>query len=160
VDADGYLYIADRRIDMIVSGGANIYPAEVEAALSEHPGVADVVVIGLPDPEWGKRVHAVIQPQEAQRPPTAAQLKAFCRERLAAYKAPRTYEFVLDFPRSDAGKVQRSAMVAERTVDARPPVTAVVADWPRAGGRGLGMPGHGRSAIRCMVNGTGCPVRR
>jgi bile acid-coenzyme A ligase len=125
VDADGYLYIADRRVDMIVSGGANIYAAEVEAALSEHAGVADVVVIGLPDPEWGKRVHAVIQPRDASRPPTASDLKAFCRERLAAYKAPRTYEFVLDFPRSDAGKIQRSAMVAERTVDVRFPATAV-----------------------------------
>jgi bile acid-coenzyme A ligase len=126
VDADGYLYIADRRVDMIVSGGANIYPAEVEAVLSEHAGVADVVVIGLLDPEWGKRVHAVIQPRDSNRPPTASELKAFCRERLAAYKAPRTYEFVLDFPRSDAGKIQRSAMVAERTVDVRPPATAVM----------------------------------
>jgi bile acid-coenzyme A ligase len=120
VDAEGYLYIADRRVDMIVSGGANVYPAEVEAALSEHPGVADVVVIGLPDPEWGKRVHAVIQPRDANEPPSASELKAFCRERLAAYKAPRTYEFVLDFPRNDAGKIQRSAMVAERTVELRP----------------------------------------
>jgi bile acid-coenzyme A ligase len=126
MDEQGYLYIADRRVDMIVSGGANVYPAEVEAALSEHMGVADVVVIGLPDPEWGKRVHAVIQPRDASQPPSASDLKAFCRERLAAYKAPRTYEFVLDFPRSDAGKIQRSAMVAERTVDVRPPATAVI----------------------------------
>jgi acyl-CoA synthetase (AMP-forming)/AMP-acid ligase II len=64
VDEEGYLFIADRRVDMINSGGANVYPAEVEAALSEHPGVGDIVVIGVPDPEWGKRVHAVVQPSD------------------------------------------------------------------------------------------------
>src|SRR5690606_3157498 len=62
LDEDGYLYVADRRVDMIVSGGANVFPAEVEAALSEHPAVHDVVVIGLPDPEWGRRVHAIVEP--------------------------------------------------------------------------------------------------
>ena len=68
LDDDGYLYIADRRTDLIVSGGANVYPAEVEAALGEHPQVADVVVIGLPDPEWGQRVHAVVQPADPDHP--------------------------------------------------------------------------------------------
>src|SRR5206468_2329140 len=71
VDAEGYLYIADRRMDMIVTGGANVYPAEVEAALSEHPAVGDVTVIGVPDAEWGKRVHAVVQPIDPTRPPAA-----------------------------------------------------------------------------------------
>ena len=62
VDSDGWVYLADRRVDMIVTGGANVFPAEVEAALSEDPGVADVVVIGIPDEEWGHRVHAIVQP--------------------------------------------------------------------------------------------------
>src|SRR5919205_4395621 len=68
LDEDGYLYIADRRVDMIVSGGANVYPAEVEAALSEHPALADVAVIGVPDEEWGRRVHAVVQPANPADP--------------------------------------------------------------------------------------------
>ena len=61
LDEDGFLYMADRRVDMIVTGAANVFPAEVEAALSEHPGIADVVVVGLRDPEWGRRVHAIVQ---------------------------------------------------------------------------------------------------
>ena len=68
VDADGYLYLADRRVDMIISGGANVFPAEVEAALIDHPAVADVVVIGLRDPEWGQRVHAIIEVKDGRRP--------------------------------------------------------------------------------------------
>lgn len=114
VDAEGYLYIADRRVDMIVTGAANVYPAEVEAALTEHPAVADVAVIGLPDAEWGKRVHAIVQPREGAETPTASELDRHCRERLASYKAPKTYEFVAALPRSDAGKIRRSALVAAR----------------------------------------------
>ena len=114
VDADGYLYIADRRVDMIVSGGANVFPAEVEAALSEHPGVADVVVIGLPDPEWGRRVHAIVEPADPRAPVTAADLDPFVRERLAAYKVPKGYEFVVQMPRTDAGKINRGALIVER----------------------------------------------
>lgn len=114
VDNDGYLYIADRRVDLIVTGGANVYPAEVEAALTEHAAVADVAVIGLLDREWGRRVHAVIQPRADMAPPTARELDRHCRERLASYKAPKTYEFVADLPRNDAGKIQRSALVAAR----------------------------------------------
>ena len=79
LDADGYLWIADRRVDMIVSGGANVFPAEVEAALSEHPKVRDVVVIGLPDAEWGHRVHAIVEPTDPADPPTRAELDAYPR---------------------------------------------------------------------------------
>ena len=61
LDEEGYLYLADRRVDMIVTGGANVFPAEVEAVLSEHPGIADAVVVGLADPEWGRRVHAIVE---------------------------------------------------------------------------------------------------
>jgi bile acid-coenzyme A ligase len=114
VDEDGFLYIADRRRDMIVSGGANVFPAEVEAALSEHPDVLDAVVIGLPDPEWGHRVHAVVQPSDPVHPPTADELHVHCRARLAPYKTPKSFEIVERVPRSAAGKVSRSALVDER----------------------------------------------
>ena len=114
LDDDGYLYIADRRVDMIVSGGANVYPAEVEAALSEHPGVQDVIVIGLPDPEWGRRVHAIIEATDPAAPVTAPELDAFVRERLAAYKVPKDYEFVALMPRTDAGKINRGVLTEER----------------------------------------------
>ena len=114
LDEDGYLYIADRRVDMIVSGGANVYPAEVEAALSEHPGLADVVVIGVPDEEWGRRVHAIIEPRDPANPPSIAELNAHVRERIAAWKAPKTYEFVTQLPRNEAGKIRRTALAAER----------------------------------------------
>ena len=114
VDDDGYLYIADRRTDLIITGGANVYPAEVEAALSEHPGVGDVAVIGVPDEEWGRRVHAVIQPADLQHPPAIADLDRHVRERLTSYKVPKTYEIVDALPRNEAGKIRRSALVAER----------------------------------------------
>lgn len=114
VDADGYLYIADRRTDLIITGGANVFPAEVEAALSEHPAVADQVVVGVPDPEWGHRVHAIVQPVDAARPPTSEELREHCRARLAAYKVPKTYEVVERVPRSEAGKLNRSVLGAER----------------------------------------------
>jgi bile acid-coenzyme A ligase len=114
VDADGYLFLADRRTDLIITGGANVYPAEVEAALTEHPSVGDVAVIGLPDDDWGKRVHAVVQLAVGSEP-AAADLECHCRERLASYKVPKTWEFVEQLPRDDAGKLRRSALVAERT---------------------------------------------
>ncbi|HEX2038681.1 MAG TPA: AMP-binding protein [Acidimicrobiales bacterium] len=114
VDEDGYLFVADRRVDMIISGGANIYPAEVEACLSEHPDVADVAVIGLPDPDWGQKVHALVQPRAPEAAPSEAELRAFCRSRLARYKVPKSFEFVDILPRNDVGKLQRSALVAER----------------------------------------------
>jgi bile acid-coenzyme A ligase len=108
LDGDGYLYLADRRKDMIISGGANVYPAEVEAALSENPDVADVVVVGLADTEWGQRVHAVIQARDPSAPPSAGQLTEHCRARLAPYKVPKSFEFTEHIPRSAAGKVRRS----------------------------------------------------
>lgn len=114
LDADGYLYIADRRVDMIVSGGANVYPAEVEAALSEHPDVADVVVIGLSDAEWGRRVHAIVEPRDVRNPPTRDELDAHARARLAAYKVPKGYELIDHMPRTDAGKINRSRLTEER----------------------------------------------
>ena len=111
-DADGYLYLGDRMQDMILSGGANIYPAEVEAAIQEHPAVKSVCVIGLPDEDKGNVVHAIV---EADRGAIDTQeLLAFATERLAKYKLPRTVEFVDTPLRDEAGKVRRAALRAER----------------------------------------------
>jgi bile acid-coenzyme A ligase len=114
LDADGYLYIADRRTDMIITGGANVFPAEVESALIDHPEIADVVVIGIADQAWGRRVHAVVQPVDTARPPTAQAVIRYAKDRLAGYKVPKTVEFVDEIPRSAATKVNRSAMVQAR----------------------------------------------
>ena len=118
LDEDGYLFVADRRQDMIISGGANIFPAEIEAALSEHPEVVDSAVIGLPDDEWGQSVHALIQPRDATHAPSSAELRAHCRARLAAYKVPKAFETMERLPRTEAGKLNRSELVNERTGDA------------------------------------------
>jgi bile acid-coenzyme A ligase len=114
LDDEGYLYIADRRTDMIISGGANVYPAEVEAVLNAHPRVGDTAVIGLPDPEWGRRVHALVEPLDYSSPPSPEELKQFCRQSLASYKAPRTYEYLERLPRDETGKIRRSQLVAAR----------------------------------------------
>ena len=108
-DAEGYYYICDRRIDMIISGGVNIYPAEVEAVLHAHPSVMDAAVIGVPDPKWGESVKAVVQ----LRPGAATsedQLVAFCAGRLAGYKKPRSVDFVDELPRDAAGKLLKRAI--------------------------------------------------
>ena len=114
VNDEGYVFPADRRTDLIISGGANVYPREVEAVLTEHPLVRDVAVIGLPDDEWGRRVHAVVLPvDEAEL--ASAELAAFCRARLVSYKVPKSFELVRDFPRDESGKIRRSALVAARS---------------------------------------------
>ncbi|MFI9387027.1 AMP-binding protein [Kutzneria sp. NPDC052558] len=114
LDADGYLYVLDRRDDLIISGGVNIYPAEIEQHLLTHPAVADVAVIGVPDPEWGHRVLAVVRPGPAvvAGPDLAEELDAFCRAGLAALKCPRRYEFMADLPRSESGKLLRRTLRA------------------------------------------------
>jgi bile acid-coenzyme A ligase len=111
-DADGYLYLGDRMADMILTGGANVYPAEVEAALLEHPGVRSAVVIGLPDEDKGNRIHAIVEADEEQVP--AGELLEFAAERLVVYKLPRSIEYVDEPLRDDAGKVRRSAHRAAR----------------------------------------------
>lgn len=115
LDEGGFLFMADRRVDLIVSGGANVYPAEVEAAVGEHPEVADVVVIGLPDPEWGRRVHAIVQ-REPGSALTSDDVRAYARSRLAPYKVPKSVELVDLIPRSAAMKVSRQQLIAERIV--------------------------------------------
>ena len=112
LDDDGYLYLGDRAADMILSGGANIYPAEVEAALQEHEGVHSCAVIGLPDDDKGNSIHAIIEADPASV--DLVELRAFLGERLVTYKVPRTFEFVSTPLRDDAGKVRRSALRAER----------------------------------------------
>src|SRR5690606_1025062 len=95
LDADGYLYLTDRSADLIISGGVNVYPAEVEAELLRHPAVADAAVIGVPDEEWGEVVVAVVEAAPGAVSPTLAdELVAHCREHLAGYKCPRRIDFV------------------------------------------------------------------
>jgi long-chain acyl-CoA synthetase len=117
-DDDGYLYIADRRTDMIVSGGVNIYAAEVEAALVELPGVVDAVVFGLPDAAMGQVTHAVIEPR-AGEPMSPERVLSALEGRLAKYKWPRTVEFVDELPREPSGKVRKFELrEARMTADA------------------------------------------
>lgn len=111
LDEDDYLFLSDRRTDLILRGGANIYPAEVEAALIEHPAVIDAVVVGLPCDELGARVHAIVR--LAGNIPVEA-IDAFVRERIAIYKCPASYEVTEADLRDEAGKVRRSALRAER----------------------------------------------
>jgi bile acid-coenzyme A ligase len=108
MDADGYLYIADRRTDLILTGGANVYPAEVEAALLEHPLVLSCAVVGLPDDDLGARVHAVVQLSDQSV--VEDELRAFVAERLVRYKMPRSFRFVDTSLRDQAGKVRRAAV--------------------------------------------------
>ncbi len=103
-DEEGYYFICDRRVDMIISGGTNVYPAEVEAALSAHPAVMDVAVIGVPDEEFGEAVKAIVQLRQGSDA-TADELIAFCAERIAGYKKPRSVDFVAELPRDAAGKL-------------------------------------------------------
>jgi bile acid-coenzyme A ligase len=112
MDDDGYLYIADRRTDLILAGGANIYPAEVEAALEEHPLVLSCAVIGVPDEDLGQRVHALVQ---TSADVSDDDLRAFLKDRLVQYKIPRSFERSDGPVRDDAGKVRRSALVEERS---------------------------------------------
>jgi len=104
IDADGYVYVTDRIKDMIISGGENIYPAEIERVLAEHPGIAEVAVIGVPDERWGEVPKAVVAPR-AGASVDADELVAWCRERLAGYKVPKTVDVVPELPRNPTGKV-------------------------------------------------------
>jgi long-chain acyl-CoA synthetase len=115
-DGEGYLYLSDRRADLIISGGVNIYPAEIEEALIMHPAVADVAVIGIPDAEMGQAVLAIVQ---LSSPGTwsdglAAELIVHCRSRLASYKAPRSVEFAAELPRTPTGKLLRRTLRDQR----------------------------------------------
>ena len=120
MDEAGYLYLADRRTDLILAGGANIYPAEVEAALDEHPLVRSCAVIGLPDEDLGQRVHAIVELDSSAGDVTDDELRAFLAERLVGYKIPRSFERAAGPVRDDAGKVRRSGLLQERLSEGAP----------------------------------------
>jgi acyl-CoA synthetase (AMP-forming)/AMP-acid ligase II len=104
MDENGYVFIVDRIKDMIITGGENVYSAEVENALAGHPAVAACAVIGVPDPDWGERVHAVVVLLPGQQA-TAEDIRAHCKTLIAGYKAPRSVDFVDALPMSGAGKI-------------------------------------------------------
>ncbi len=107
LDAKGRLRVLDRRSDLVISGGENVYPAEVEAALLEHPGVAEAAVAGVDDTTFGQRPAAWFVPATGVPPPSAEELSSHCRQRLAGYKVPIAFHPVDELPRSSAGKVVR-----------------------------------------------------
>jgi long-chain acyl-CoA synthetase len=109
LDEDGYLFLTDRSANLIISGGVNIYPAEIDAVLIEHRAVGDVATIGVPNDEWGDEVKAIVELQRGYEPSDelADELIAFCAERLAKFKCPRTVDFVDELPRQDNGKIYK-----------------------------------------------------
>ncbi|SOC46661.1 fatty-acyl-CoA synthase/long-chain acyl-CoA synthetase [Blastococcus aggregatus] len=117
-DEDGYFYVVDRKKDMIISGGENIYCAEVEDVLAAHPKVGEVALIGVPDTKYGEAPLAVIAPRDPADPPTSEELAAWCREKLARYKNPREYSIVGALPRNPSGKVLKTALRQEHSAGA------------------------------------------
>jgi long-chain acyl-CoA synthetase len=117
-DDEGFFYICDRKNDMIISGGMNIYPTEIEAVLHSHPSVMDAGVIGIPNEEWGEQVHAIVQLKPGEDA-TAEQLEALCREHLAGYKVPRSFEFRDELPRTESGKLLKRKLRDEYWKDAK-----------------------------------------
>ncbi len=107
--AAAYPFLRDRKIDMIISGGVNIYPAEIESALLAHPAVADAAVFGIPHDDWGEEVKAVVEPAPGHEPGPglAAALLAHCTGRLAGYKRPRSIDFITEMPRDPNGKLYK-----------------------------------------------------
>ena len=112
VDHDGYVFITDRFSDMVVSGGANIYPAEAEQVLIQHPDVADVACVGVPNAEMGEELKALVVAADPAAPPDPRQLIDFCRERLSHFKCPRSVEFVDDLGRTAMGKLDKRRLRA------------------------------------------------
>jgi long-chain acyl-CoA synthetase len=109
LDEDGYLFLCDRKSDMIISGGVNIYPAEIEAELSVHPKVADVAVFGIPHPDWGEEIKAVVQPAEGAFAGDALtqELLEYAGQRLAKFKRPKSIDYVEQMPRDPNGKLYK-----------------------------------------------------
>jgi long-chain acyl-CoA synthetase len=109
LDEDGYLFLRDRKADMIISGGVNIYPAEIESVLLTHPKIGDVAVFGIPHSDWGEEVKAVIEPVAGETPGDALteDILAFCRDKLAKYKTPRSIDYIDEMPRDPNGKLYK-----------------------------------------------------
>ena len=126
MDDDGYVYLSDRRTDLILAGGANIYPAEVEAAIDEHPRVLSSIVVGIPDDDLGQRVHAMVQPDGEV---TVDELIAHLQERLVRYKIPRSFEFIDEPLRDDAGKARRDRDARRGDRAASPCLTSPRSTW-------------------------------
>jgi len=120
LDADGYLYLTGRRQDLILSGGVNVYPAEVESVLAEHPAVRDAAVLGVPDDEWGERVVALVEVDTARLPAATAdaELDRHCRTRLAGFKVPRAYRLLAEVPREPTGKIRKEILRSQFAEDA------------------------------------------
>jgi long-chain acyl-CoA synthetase len=119
VNSEGFVYITDRFSDMVVSGGVNIYPAEAEQVLIEHPAVADVACIGVPHPDMGEQMKALVVPTDPTDPPDPAELLAWCRDRLSHFKCPRTLDYVDDLGRNAMGKITKRTLRAPYWTDAR-----------------------------------------
>jgi fatty-acyl-CoA synthase len=113
IDERGYLRITGRLKDTIIRGGENISPREVEEVLYTHPAVAEAIVLGVPDPEWGEEVAAVIRPVDRSSPPSAAELREHCRSQVATFKSPALWAFVEAYPTTAAGKIQRFTLLDE-----------------------------------------------
>jgi acyl-CoA synthetase (AMP-forming)/AMP-acid ligase II len=109
VDDEGFIYLVDRKKDMIISGGFNVYPTEVETVLYQHPAVFEACVISIPDERWGESVKAVVSLKPGAAA-TAEELMHFCRSRLADYKAPRSLDFVAELPKNPSGKIARKVV--------------------------------------------------
>jgi fatty-acyl-CoA synthase len=123
MDARGYVRIQGRLKDLIIRGGENIHPREIEELLGEHAGVAEVAVLGIPDDRWGEQVGAVIRAADPERPPTVAELHAYCRSRLASFKTPKAWYFVGDFPLTASGKIQKFVLREQIATGELRPVT-------------------------------------
>nr|WP_254781568.1 hypothetical protein [Modestobacter sp. DSM 44400] len=117
-DDEGYFYVVDRKKDMIITGGENVYCAEVEDVLAGHPGVAEVALIGVPEARYGEAPLAVVAPRDPAAPPTPAELTTWCRERLAHYKCPREWSIVPALPRNPSGKVLKTQLRTEHSAGA------------------------------------------
>jgi fatty-acyl-CoA synthase len=134
LDAEGYLYLTDRKAFMIISGGVNIYPREIEDTLVAHPAVRDVAVFGLPDPEMGEQVKAVVEPMDAFEPSDAlaAELTAFARARLAHFKVPKSVDFTDALPRLPTGKLYKQGLRAEYLARMEKPALSSIETAERA----------------------------
>jgi long-chain acyl-CoA synthetase len=122
LDDEGYLYLTDRTANLIISGGVNIYPAEIDAVLLQHPAVGDVATIGIPNPEWGEEVKAVVELQNGVEgtPALAEEMIQFCRDRLSHFKCPRSVDFIDELPRQDNGKIYKRLLRDRYRVEESP----------------------------------------